>query len=169
MTPHTDITVVQLATELGAALGERHWRVATAESCTGGGIAAAITGVPDSSGWFEYGLVTYANRAKESLLGVKAATLEAHGAVSEAVVLEMVSGALAVSGADIAVAASGIAGPGGGSREKPVGMVWLAWGLADGWRRAECFYFDGDRVAVRRQAVVVALREMVDICRHHRQ
>jgi nicotinamide-nucleotide amidase len=168
MTPHTDITLVQLATELGAALVVRDWRVATAESCTGGGVAAAITTVPGSSAWFEYGLVTYANEAKVSLLGVGEGTLATQGAVSEAVVLEMVSGALSVSGAELAVAVSGVAGPDGGSREKPVGTVWLAWGLANGWRRAECFYFDGDRAGVRRQAVVAALRELLDICRHHR-
>nr|WP_198411380.1 nicotinamide-nucleotide amidohydrolase family protein [Marinimicrobium alkaliphilum] len=157
---------MHLAAELGAELKALQWQVTAAESCTGGGIAAAITAVAGSSAWFEVGFVTYANRTKTSLLGVPEATLEAHGAVSEPVVLAMVEGALAASGADLAVAVSGIAGPDGGSREKPVGTVWLAWGRADGWRRARCFYFDGDRASVRRQAVVVALRELVDICQH---
>src|SRR5690606_15281969 len=109
------------------ALSVRDWRVATAESCTGGGVAAAITITPGSSAWFEYGFVSYANNAKQALLGVAPATLSQEGAVSEAVVLEMVAGALLVSQANIAVAVSGVAGPGGGSPEKPVGYVWFAW------------------------------------------
>lgn len=161
MSVGSDMTLVHLAAELGAALRRRDWRVVAAESCTGGSIAAAITEVPGSSAWFEYGLVTYANRAKESLLGVKTATLAQHGAVSEPVVLEMLDGALALSGADLAVAVSGIAGPDGGSRDKPVGTVWLGWGRADGWRQSECLYFDGDRAAIRRQATVAALRQLL--------
>ncbi len=166
MTHSTDITLLHLATELGTALRDRGWRVAVAESCTGGGLAAAITAVPGSSAWFEYGLVTYANRAKETLLGVPADLLAAQGAVSEAVVLAMVEGVLSLSGADLAVAVSGIAGPDGGSRDKPVGTVWLAWGQADGWRQSRCLYFDGDRESVRRQAVVAALRQLLNRLEH---
>jgi len=160
---------IRLAAEaLGSALNERGWRVATAESCTGGGIAAAITEVPGSSGWFEYGLVTYANRAKQQLLGVPGATLASGGAVSEAVVAQMVRGALALSEADLAVAVSGVAGPDGGSAEKPVGTVWLAWGCRsdDGpVVRARCCHFPGDRAAVRAQTVLLALRELEGLAR----
>ncbi len=99
------------------------------------------------------------------MLGVDPATLEAEGAVSEAVVRQMVEGALSVSGATLAVSVSGIAGPGGGSSEKPVGTVWFAWGRSNGWREANCYYFTGDRAQVRRQAVVVALRELLRITR----
>ncbi len=133
------------------------WRVATAESCTGGGIAAAITAVAGSSSWFECGIVSYANSAKEKLLHVNPQTLLEHGAVSQAVVEEMVAGVLNLSDADIAVAVSGVAGPTGGTAEKPVGTVWFAWGLASGEIYSECFHFVGDRTAVQSQAVVQGL------------
>ncbi|MDQ2075414.1 CinA family protein [Marinimicrobium sp. ABcell2] len=163
--PH-DMTVFQLATELGGALHRRGWRLSTAESCTGGGIAAAVTDIAGSSAWFDYGLVTYANNAKRQLLGVDPDVLEAEGAVSEAVALQMVDGALRVSGADLAVAVTGIAGPGGGTAEKPVGTVWLGWGLATGWRRTHCYHFAGDRAEVRRQSIVAALRELLVVCKN---
>lgn len=155
---------VALAQRLGRALEARGWRVTTAESCTGGGIAAAITEVAGSSAWFEYGLVTYANGAKQRLLGVSAETLEAEGAVSEAVVRQMARGALSLAEADLAVAVSGVAGPGGGSPDKPVGTVWLGWsrsgdgGVESG---ARCCHFDGDRAAVRSQTVVAALEQLL--------
>ena len=133
-------------------------RVATAESCTGGWIAKAITDVAGSSACFSYGIVSYGNDAKSSLLGVLPATLAEHGAVSEAVVLEMVGGAIRVSGADLAVAVSGIAGPDGGSEEKPVGTVWLAWRVGDHPPTARRMCFSGDREAVRRQTVILALQ-----------
>lgn len=160
-----DLTILQLASELGANLERLGWRLASAESCTGGGIAAAVTEVAGSSSWFEYGFVTYANSAKIALLSVDPATLAAEGAVSEAVVRQMVEGALSVSGADLAVSVSGIAGPGGGSHDKPVGTVWLAWGSLKGGLEAHCYYFTGDRAQIRRQAVVVALRELVRVTR----
>lgn len=151
-----------LARELGRRLLACGRRVATAESCTGGGIAEAITSVAGSSGWFEYGLVTYANRAKVELLGVAADTLAAEGAVSEAVVREMASGALRLSGADFAVAVSGIAGPGGGTDEKPVGTVWFCWGGANPHLlEAERYQLKGDRAAVRAQAVRIALEGLL--------
>lgn len=151
-----------LSAALGNALRLRGWRVATAESCTGGGVAAAITLTPGSSAWFEYGFVSYANTAKRALLGVQPSTLEHHGAVSEAVVLEMVNGALKVAEADIAVAISGVAGPGGGSTDRPVGSVWFAWGVASGERATALHKFPGDRLAVQQQAVIRALEGLLD-------
>lgn len=152
-----------LSGKLGAALSVRDWRVATAESCTGGGVAAAITITPGSSAWFEYGFVSYANNAKQALLGVAPATLSQEGAVSEAVVLEMVAGALLVSQANIAVAVSGVAGPGGGSPEKPVGYVWFAWQDSSGVSITACHQFAGDRVAVQAQAVLCALEGLLSL------
>ena len=121
----------ELASVMVGELRSAGMRVATAESCTGGWISKAITDVPGSSAVFAYGIVSYSNDAKESLLGVNAITLEANGAVSAAVVEEMASGALRLSGADVAVAVSGVAGPDGGSDEKPVGTVWFAWSHND--------------------------------------
>ncbi len=135
----------------------RGWKLATAESCTGGGIAAAVTAIPGSSNWFEYGIVSYANRAKEHLLQVGHETLIQEGTVSQAVVEQMVKGALTLSQAHIAVAVSGIAGPSGGTPEKPVGTVWFAWATSDGVTLAECHHFIGDRAAVQRQSVEQAL------------
>jgi len=137
------------------------------ESCTGGLAAAAITSIPGSSQWFERGFVTYTNRSKQELLGVRDATLEAHGAVSEAVVLEMAEGALQQSHAQISLAVSGIAGPGGGERDKPVGMVCFAW-VGQGLPAHACTrHFDGDRNQIRSQAVMVALQGVVDFLDAH--
>ena len=152
-----DDHLYQLSQRLGEQLLQRNWRIATAESCTGGGVAAAITAIPGSSAWFEYGIVSYANAAKEKLLGVSSETLEREGAVSEAVVIEMARGVLALSSADIAVAISGVAGPSGGSVEKPVGTVWFAWAMATGEMKTELKWFEGDREAVQRLALVWAL------------
>lgn len=138
---------------LGQHLLARQWRVATAESCTGGGLAAAITQVAGSSEWFECGIISYANRIKQKLLDVRAETLAEDGAVSEAVVIQMVRGVLKVSDADIAVAVSGIAGPSGSSEAMPVGTVWLAWAQASGKVRTEVFYFAGDRAQIQYQAI----------------
>lgn len=161
---HPD-SLLQLATALGEALQSRQWRVVTAESCTGGGVAAAITAVSGSSSWFEYGLVTYANAAKQHLLGVDSPTLASEGAVSESVVRQMVAGALALSGAEIAVAISGVAGPGGGSAEKPVGTVWFAWGIARGPSVTACHHLQGDRCQVQKQAVIIALEGLLALMR----
>jgi nicotinamide-nucleotide amidase len=150
-------TTPTLAAELGRALEARGWKVATAESCTGGLIAAAITGVSGSSGWFDRGFVTYSNEAKVDMLGVRAATLAAHGAVSEAAAREMATGALAQSGADLAVAVTGVAGPLGGTPQKPVGMVCVAWATREGGVDAVTHRFEGDRAAVREATVVAAL------------
>ena len=145
--------VARLA-EVLLACGEQ---LATAESCTGGWVAKVCTDLAGSSAWFERGLVTYSNAAKRELLGVPAATLDAHGAVSEQTVQAMAQGLLCHSPAHWALAISGIAGPGGGSAEKPVGTVWIAWAGPGGWCRQQCYRFDGDRDAVRRQAVAAAL------------
>jgi nicotinamide-nucleotide amidase len=135
--------------------------LATAESCTGGWIAKAATDVAGSSAWLERGFVTYSNAAKEEMLGVRAETLVAHGAVSGPTVLEMVAGALERSRAQVAVAVSGIAGPGGGNSEKPVGTVWLAWSVPGRAPWAERRWLAGDRDRVRRQTVRLALEGLV--------
>lgn len=148
------------ARELVQALCAAGKTLATAESCTGGWIAKAVTDVPGSSACFGYGIVSYSNGAKESVLGVHAATLQAHGAVSEAVVREMAEGVLALSGADVSVAVSGVAGPDGGTAEKPVGTVWLAWARRSKSQvhlHAEQLQIDGDREAVRAATVLAAL------------
>jgi len=137
--------------------------VATAESCTGGWIAKSITDIPGSSQCFAYGVVSYSNGAKESVLGVNPLTLYAHGAVSDETVREMAQGVMGLSGADIAVAVSGIAGPGGGSEEKPLGTVWFGLAMRSQGNvvtEALCRQYSGDREAVRRQAVVFALEEL---------
>jgi nicotinamide-nucleotide amidase len=153
--------IYSLSELVGKQLLARNWRVATAESCTGGGIAAAITKIAGSSAWFEYGIVSYADTAKEKLLHVNVKDLEKHGAVSEVIVVQMAKGMLAVSGADIAVAVSGIAGPSGGSIEKPVGSVWFAWALADGRVSAQYFCFVGQRNDIQQQSIAEGLRGLI--------
>ncbi|MEE4377195.1 MAG: nicotinamide-nucleotide amidohydrolase family protein [Candidatus Competibacteraceae bacterium] len=152
-----------LVNRVGQALLARNWMLVAAESCTGGWIAKVITDLPGSSRWFERGFVTYSNAAKVELLGVQETTLAAHGAVSAATVDEMTQGALVLSHAQVAVAVSGIAGPDGGGPDKPVGTVWLGWMLKDGAPRNYCYQFNGDREAVRLQAVVAALEGIVEI------
>jgi len=156
----SDAALHRLAEQLGEAARGHHHRLVTAESCTGGWIAKTLTDIPGSSDWFECGLAAYSYEAKQALLGVRPETLEHHGAVSRETVIEMVSGALVHSGASLAVAVTGIAGPGGGTDEKPVGTVWIAWKRRGGYPQAEMFHFDGDREAVRRQTVAAALRGM---------
>lgn len=151
-----------LGREVGAALARSRAVLVAAESCTGGWIAKVVTDVPGSSQWFDRGFVTYSNEAKIELLGVAPATLEAHGAVSEATVREMARGALAGSRATMSVAVSGVAGPGGGSVEKPVGTVWIAWAWSKG-EDARGFLFGGDREAVRLAAVQAALRGVLSV------
>jgi len=144
-------------TKLAALLTARRLKLSCAESCTGGWLAKCLTDLPGSSAWFEFGFVTYGNNAKQKLLGVREATLDAHGAVSQQVAQEMASGARRVSGADLAVAITGIAGPAGGTADKPVGTVWLAWAGPDGLLGAELREFPGDRQSIRSQAVAAAL------------
>ena len=137
-------------------------RLVVAESCTGGWLAKVVTDLAGSSAWLDRGFVTYSNAAKQEMLGVRAETLAAQGAVSEAVVAEMAMGALSRSHAHVAVAISGVAGPGGGSPEKPVGTVWLAWAWPEGRVETRRFHFDGDRDAVRRCSVQAAIDGLVE-------
>lgn len=152
-----------LAQDLGNRLLDLDLTVTIAESCTGGGAAAAITDIAGSSEWFEMGFVTYSNKAKCEMLGVQPSTLERYGAVSEHTVREMAAGALERSGASVAVAVSGIAGPTGGSAEKPIGTVWLAWASKDKPAGlALCHRFHGERVEIRNQAVMALLRGTIE-------
>jgi nicotinamide-nucleotide amidase len=151
-------TLTTLATLVGAKLRARGLMLATAESCTGGWVAQALTAIAGSSEWFERGFVTYSDAAKQDMLGVSARTLAARGAVSEPTAREMAAGALAHSRAQMAVAITGIAGPTGGSAEKPVGMVCFGWAARDGVLKAQTRQFDGDRESVRRQSVIAALQ-----------
>ena len=153
----SDTNLARDAASLGECLRGQGRVIATAESCTGGWIAKCLTDTSGSSDYFETGLVTYSNTAKETMLGVPAGILAGHGAVSSAVVSAMVSGTLEKTGADVAVAVSGIAGPGGGSAEKPVGTVWFGWGVAGSTPVTACKQFEGDRDEVRRAAVHFAL------------
>jgi len=156
--------LLQLAEQLGAALLCRDWKVAVAESCTGGWVAKVLTDLPGSSQWFDRGFVTYSNAAKQDMLGVSALTLDSSGAVSEATVREMTAGVLQHSAAELALAISGIAGPGGAVPGKPVGTVCFAWSVQGGELQAETLLFAGDREAVRRQSVAHALLRLIDVC-----
>ena len=147
-----------LAAQVGGALKAHGLMLATAESCTGGGVAQAITAIAGSSAWFERGFITYSNQSKQQMLGVTEATLIGHGAVSEATVRAMVAGALEHSAAQVALAVSGIAGPDGGTPDKPVGTVWFAWGVKHGAMSAHWHRLPGDRAEVRAQAVRIALQ-----------
>lgn len=151
-----------LAVRVGAVLSQRGRCLATAESCTGGWIAKVLTDIAGSSAWFERGFVTYSNAAKAELLGVHQTTLVVHGAVSGETVIAMAEGALARSRADTALAVSGIAGPDGGTPDKPVGTVWIAWSVKDAATRCRRYAFGGDREAVRRQSVIAALEGLLD-------
>jgi len=150
-----------LAQQLGDHLLRAGLSLVTAESCTGGWIAKLVTDIPGSSAWLDRGLVTYSNESKQEMLGVRPETLERDGAVSEATVREMARGALERSRAGIAVAVSGIAGPGGGTPDKPVGTVWIAWVREGGETLARVHRFQGDREAVRRQSVRAALEGLI--------
>ena len=158
-----DRALYELAEKAGRALEARGLMLATAESCTGGWIAEAITMVPGSSAWLDRGFVTYTNQAKQEMLGVRAETLERHGAVSEPVVREMVQGALKASRAHVTVAVSGVAGPSGGTPQKPVGTVCFAWAVEGREPRAETRQLPGDREAVRRQSVIHTLEVLLEV------
>ncbi len=150
------------ARQLADTLLKQQIMAVTAESCTGGGIAQLLTEIPGSSRWFERGFVSYSNQAKQEMLGVSAATLDVHGAVSEDTALEMARGAIRHSRGHVSVAVTGIAGPDGGSPEKPIGTVWIAWGQKLGYAEALCFHFDGDRHAVRQQTILAAIQGLND-------
>lgn len=152
-----DAELAKRVAELAAELTARGWKMAAAESCTGGWIAKCCTDLAGSSTWFDRGFVTYSNEAKIEMLGVDAATLEGQGAVSREVALQMAQGARRRAGVDAAVAVTGIAGPDGGTADKPVGTVWFGWLLAGREAEAAAMQFDGGRDAVRRQTVDHAL------------
>jgi len=156
------ITIEKLAIETGKLLQDRGLKLATAESCTGGGLSYWLTSVPGSSDWFERGFVTYSNNAKIEVLGVSPETLDQFGAVSEEVANEMADGALNFSQADISIAITGIAGPDGGTTEKPVGTVWLAWSHSMTTLTKD-YHFTGDRQSIRQQAMEQALSVLLAI------
>ncbi|ODS23733.1 damage-inducible protein CinA [Candidatus Endobugula sertula] len=153
----------ELSVELGQYLRESQWMVTTAESCTGGGIAQAITNIAGSSQWFTHGFVTYSNLAKQQLLGVDASLFDSVGAVSSEVVEAMAEGAKAVARADFAIAVSGIAGPGGGSTQKPVGTVWIGWSNRDSTTFSQRYLFSGNRQSIRNQSIIEALKGLIKI------
>jgi len=160
-----DAKLLSLVRRLAEKMLAEGRMLGTAESCTGGLIAKCVTDLPGSSAWFERGWVTYTDRAKRQELGVAAGTLKKHGAVSEPVARGMVRGVLKHSRADVAVAVTGIAGPDGGSADKPVGTVWIAWAWKEGAEprvEARRFLFKGDRDEVRRQTAAVALKGLID-------
>ena len=152
-----------LAEQLGECMTSKGMKLASAESCTGGWLAKVITDISGSSAWFVGSVVSYSNEAKQSLLGVSADTLAEFGAVSGDTVLEMSDGLFTHTDADVAVSISGIAGPDGGSHDKPVGLVWLSWGKRDKSVFANPYNFDGDREAVRRQSIKQALENLLDL------
>ena len=162
MASDTLATLATLATLVGARLKAKGLKLATAESCTGGWVAQAVTSISGSSEWFDRGFVTYSNDSKREMLGVRAETLAAHGAVSESIAREMAVGALDCSGAGVALSVTGVAGPTGGSPEKPVGMVCFAWALRGGAVESETRRFGGDREAIRRQSVVRSLQGLLE-------
>lgn len=155
--------LTDLAAQLGKLLAARKLKVTTAESCTGGGVAEAITRIAGSSAWFEVGYVTYSNHQKSQMLGVPHALLVEKGAVSSEVALAMALGALQASGADLSVALTGIAGPGGAEPNKPVGTVWIAWQFEQ-QTHVHGYHFSGDRLEVRHQAVMAALQGLIALC-----
>ena len=153
----------EIALELGNRLKQEGWLLATAESCTGGWVGEVLTSVPGSSAWFERGFITYSNVAKREMLGVNPDTLKTYGAVSVETAREMAQGAIRHSRADAAIAVTGIAGPGGGSVEKPVGTVCFGWALKSGRVATAKRHFEGDRESVRRQAVEHALKGLLEM------
>ena len=158
----SDRALSELSEQTGKELLRLQRQVTAAESCTGGWIAKIFTDISGSSAWFERGFVTYSNEAKQQMLGVSAVSLNTFGAVSEAVVREMASGALAAAQADYAVSVSGIAGPDGGTEEKPVGTVWFGFASATGKVASISQHFQGDRESVRRQSVAFSLNYLLN-------
>ena len=155
-----ETSIEELVKQLAAKLTEKGWMLATAESCTGGMIAAACTDLAGSSQWFDRGFVTYSNEAKTEMLGVPAELIAKHGAVSEEVVRAMAEGAIRHSRAQVSIAVTGIAGPGGGSKEKPVGTVWVGW-CVDGNTLTNCLHLDGRRATIRTSTLTNALQYLL--------
>lgn len=158
-----DSMLSSYAQQVGTLLVSKGLRLVSAESCTGGWVGQSITAVAGSSGWYECGFITYSNQAKHRMLGVQATTLLKYGAVSEQTAREMVTGALKMSTAQVAVSVTGIAGPAGGSKEKPVGMVCFSWELKRNTMHSTTHFFSCDREAIRRQAVATALLGVIDL------
>ena len=157
-------SATDLAAVAGRLLKAKGEKLVTAESCTGGGVAEAVTAIAGSSEWFDRGFITYSNEAKQEMLNVSAATLASHGAVSEDTAREMALGALAASPGTVSVSVTGVAGPTGGTRAKPVGMVCFAWARSgEAVPRSETRHFSGDRESVRRQSVIRALQGVIEI------
>lgn len=156
-----DVRSDRLVRALAEALKSKHWRLAAAESCTGGWIAKCCTDMAGSSDWFERGFVTYSNDAKRELLGVDPMVLESEGAVSRAVAEQMAQGAIGRAGVNASLAVTGIAGPDGGSPDKPVGTVWFAWSVAGLHTTSKLCHFEGDRMDVRQQSVLEALEGLL--------
>lgn len=154
-------TINSLTTQLANLLLKRRWKLVTAESCTGGGLAFYLTKIPGSSDWFERGFVTYSNASKEELLGVKPETLNNFGAVSKLTACEMAEGALQKSPAQLSIAITGIAGPAGGSKEKPVGTVWFAWSSINAETESYMEIFSGNRDDVREKSIELALQKLI--------
>ncbi|MBW8328936.1 MAG: CinA family protein [Thiobacillus sp.] len=159
----SDEELHQLAAELGDKLLARGWMLATAESCTGGWVGQLLTSLPGCSQWYERGFITYANAAKIEMLGVPVELIETHGAVSEDTASAMAAGALKHSHAQAALAISGIAGPGGGTPRKPVGLVCYGWALEDGTVMSSTCRLDGDREEIRSRGVAAALRGLIEL------
>lgn len=159
------MVINMLAQQIGQLLKNKNLTLATAESCTGGEVAQLITSIPGSSDWFERGFVTYSNTAKVEMLGVKSATIATYGAVSEQTAREMAEGALQHSHADVSLAVTGIAGPEGGTADKPVGTVWFAWAGKKIATIAEIKHFAGDRLEIRDAAAQFVLERLIEILR----
>lgn len=157
--------IIKLAQQLGILLQQKHSLLATAESCTGGWVAQAITSVPGSSQWFERGFVSYSNLAKQEMLGVSKTILNEYGAVSEETALAMAQGAIRASRADISISITGIAGPDGGSKEKPVGLVWFGRSYRNEISATTRQTFQGDRQQIREQAVAFSLNYLIEMLR----
>lgn len=160
-----DQTLNHLAKQVGLALTRQGLMLASAESCTGGWLGQTVTSIPGSSAWYESGFITYNVNSKQEMLGISAKTLKEYGEVSEQTAREMAHGAVARSSAQVAVSITGIAGPGGGTPKKPVGMVCFAWEIKDNHIRSETRHFSGDREAVRQQSVAVALQGLITMLR----
>lgn len=157
------MSITELAVIVGQVLKKHQWKLVTAESCTGGGLAYYLTTVPGSSDWFDRGFVTYSNISKQEMINVSEQTLKKWGAVSEQTAREMATGALHKSSADISMAITGIAGPDGGTLEKPVGTVWFAWQQINSGIKTQMHLLDGDRTAVREKAIELALEKILTL------
>lgn len=153
--------LILLTNQIANILATKRWRLASCESCTGGWLAKSCTDISGSSSWFERGFITYSNQSKHDLVNVSLSTIEQFGAVSEQTAIEMAQGTLSHSNADISVAITGIAGPDGGTVEKPVGTVWFAWAIKNQGTQTQKYQFKGDREQVRVQAVIAALQGII--------